>query len=224
MAIDVTPDMWIDPETQTAFGHRQTPREGYLPMVWVPSTEEPMHGYQDAVAESNREALAELEEQFPDHVDERMGRYFFWVDEPEPGVYELPDELAETVGALESYPVLNEERMSEIETDYEDEAWTGWAASDWRRELQDIDFEDEALNEVMEEIFDHMTDAQLWEIYRKAAERANVYVEHTHEGPRFYFDDAAAKFEISDLPEGLLVKMDYLLEDPTRTWPPEARN
>lgn len=217
MAIDVTPDLWLDPDAIER-GHafynerRDFAAEGYEPIVWVPHTGEPAYGYQDAASESNRDVLDEMSEQYPEHVHTFNNQYIFRVDEPEPGVYELPNELAEIVGGLEDYPVLDESRMSEIETRYEDEAWESWGADDWQRELEDIDFEDEALNEVMEEIFGDLTKEQLWEIYRKAAERANVYVEHTHEGPRFQFDRAVDEFKITDLPENSQVEMDVRLQ------------
>jgi hypothetical protein len=66
---------------------------------------------------------------------------------------------------LENYPCLDEEKMSEIELDWEVEAWNDWLKSDLIRSLPDE----------IEELIDDMNDDKLFSLYRQAMEECNEY-------------------------------------------------
>jgi hypothetical protein len=71
--------------------------------------------------------------------------------------------LEEWAGALENYPVADEEAYSRAELEATAEAWENWAASDFRRHLPG-EFD---LSEVTED--------DLWELWSRHADAAGVY-------------------------------------------------
>lgn len=90
--------------------------------------------------------------------------------------------------SLETYPILSEEKLSEYETKEEEETWQFCVSSDFERAL--------------EKEFDTNLDIDadtLWEIYRKASEESNSYVEHTSEGACFPIDDVVSAVEFEDI-------------------------
>lgn len=48
---------------------------------------------------------------------------------------ELDDEIKETLGALEDYPAVSDESVSEVESEREEEAWESWAQRDFEKEF-----------------------------------------------------------------------------------------
>lgn len=75
------------------------------------------------------------------------------------------DEIEKYTDRLKNYPCLDEEKMSEIELDWEVEAWNDWLKSDLIRSLPDE----------IEELIDDMNDDKLFSLYRQAMEECNEY-------------------------------------------------
>jgi len=141
------------------------------------------------VTRSNRRVIEEMAE-----GDEAIADALVFSDRGMYGSYatfirlddEVPEELLEVVERLENYPLLNENLHSEMEMEAEDEAWGSWALRDWKDALIK-----EAKDDAVEEAIDEMDDDDLINLYREAAEAANVYVEHEETGPYFDFDSVA---------------------------------
>jgi hypothetical protein len=73
------------------------------------------------------------------------------------------EDIIEAVEGLESYPIIDEDLMSEIENAAQDEAWESWAETDFRREIE------KRAGCAIAEDFD------LYDFFRKAMEGANEY-------------------------------------------------
>lgn len=84
-------------------------------------------------------------------------------------------ELAnETLEALENYPALDDELMSQIELDWESEAWDSWLESDLRKAaFPDWYFGDDT--EAAENAYEALEDSAKFEAYRVAMESVNEY-------------------------------------------------
>jgi len=102
-----------------------------------------------------------------------------------PGWYEIilvhPSRLAEVeeiAASLEQYPVLNDEKLSELEREEEDEAWKFWINSDLNRKLPE--WLDNALDDV------GTFDCPEEEAYALAKEDENEYGYNEDSG--FYID------------------------------------
>lgn len=54
-------------------------------------------------------------------------------------LYEQNTEVKDVIDALDDYPLINEETMSEIEMEIENESWDSWIKSDLTRELEKIE-------------------------------------------------------------------------------------
>ena len=80
--------------------------------------------------------------------------------------------LVETLQALENYPCIDEETMSEVESEEQDEAWEGYYCSDFRRGLEK--------REQVE--LDDTPDEDLFELFLKACNDSNTYWEHDSSG------------------------------------------
>lgn len=82
------------------------------------------------------------------------------------------DELVEALESLESYPVWDEEHLSEVEERLKEEAFSCWLSSDLRRliaqvleeHLRDHDYEEEEADEISERISEEATEESLWEL------------------------------------------------------------
>ena len=122
---------------------------------------------------------------------------------------EVPQELIDVVGALEQYPLLNDEHHGNLEMEAEDEAWDSWGRSDFHRALEKSHL---ALDH--EELIEDLTDEQLDALWRKGAEsHGSGGVEHTDEGPHFYFDAVAKNLDEEDLLE---VQAERMKHNPTK--------
>jgi hypothetical protein len=86
------------------------------------------------------------------------------------------EEMVEFFEQLAKYPVADEDDMSEVERNAEDEAWDSWIRSDFTRELK---------KNFNEETIDELTDAELREIFTCGMDRANEYYEHETGGSVF---------------------------------------
>jgi hypothetical protein len=82
----------------------------------------------------------------------------------------------DTTDALEDYPCISEERVSEVEMQWEVEAWEGWL----RRDL--ASYLGEHGSEKLENYFDSLDDAAAWQLYQAAMEASNTYPEAEHNG------------------------------------------
>ena len=82
------------------------------------------------------------------------------------------DELVEALESLESYPVWDEEHLSEVEERLKEEAFSCWLSSDLRRlvaqvlqeHLRDHGYEEEEADEISERISEEATEESLWEL------------------------------------------------------------
>jgi hypothetical protein len=83
----------------------------------------------------------------------------------------LTDEMIDEFNALDDYPCFNDEIVSEVEMEAENEAWDSWAKHDFRRELA------KQFPQREDEIYD-FSDEQLFEIFHNAMERTNTYWEN----------------------------------------------
>ena len=87
------------------------------------------------------------------------------------------DELLEAIESLENYPLLDEDHLSHLELEKENEAWESWARSDFQRaiesRLSDL-LEDE---EKAEEKAEGLSEDQLFELLREGMEAGNLYWE-----------------------------------------------
>lgn len=91
-----------------------------------------VQGYVDAVGESNYKVLQENWEGHPALVDGGYSDcYSIGLQWNSPA----PWDLIETIESLENYPVLDDELMSQIESDWADEHWDDYGILDARREL-----------------------------------------------------------------------------------------
>jgi len=82
------------------------------------------------------------------------------------------DELVEALESLESYPVWDEEHLSEVEERLKEEAFSCWLSSDLRRliaqvleeHLREHGYEEEEAEEISERISEEATEESLWEL------------------------------------------------------------
>lgn len=92
----------------------------------------------------------------------------------------ITDEMVEVLNALEDYPVIDEEDLSEVEREAEEETWSNCYRSDFERALTKS-FPD------MEETIESMTTAQIDSLFYEVQDRTNTY--WTHEsGNNAYID------------------------------------
>jgi hypothetical protein len=84
----------------------------------------------------------------------------------------------EIMAAMADYPVLDDQELSKVEMEWEQEAWDGWLRSDLMKTLR-YDYFDEADEDedksLEERADEQLTDAQLFEAYRAAMDECNVY-------------------------------------------------
>jgi len=73
-------------------------------------------------------------------------------------------ELEDFFGALENYPLADEDLHSEMEVEAQNEAWENWAKEDFKKALEKhFGFE-----------FDEVDDDKLFELFRQACDRGNA--------------------------------------------------
>lgn len=83
----------------------------------------------------------------------------------------LDDDIQDAIGSLDEYPLLSEDRHSELMLEAEQEAWSNWARGDFEREM-----------EKRFEIDDFPAELDSHVLFGEAAEAANEYWEDTSEG------------------------------------------
>ena len=98
----------------------------------------------------------------------------------------LPEEIREVLDALDDYPSVDDDALSELECELGSEAWESWGRTDLRR----------ALEKELSADLDEMTPDHLFELFRVAGERMGHDWEF-EQGAQAYFDFARAAREVS---------------------------
>ena len=120
-----------------------------------------------------------------------------------------PDDIYEMLAAAEDYPVIDEQRYSEMSMEAQEEAWKSWAENDYKRAL--VKAFNEALasqyvNDDPDLDLDDVDDDALYEHFNDWAQRANVDWEENDEGTYIRVERvakaAARNADPKDLPEG----------------------
>lgn len=88
---------------------------------------------------------------------------------------ELIGNMIDTLERLENYPLISDDVHSEVEREHEDEAWSSWLASDFKRalerEFKGLNFDDVELS-----------DPALFELFYQAMTDSNTYWIHESGG------------------------------------------
>lgn len=92
-------------------------------------------------------------------------------------------------GRLDDYPLLSDDTHSEIEMEWENEAFESWAESDLIRSLDDR--QQEKLDTMPDETRTGLT----WEAYRVAMEETNTYPTPEYSGSHIDIDRIAEEFQ-----------------------------
>lgn len=102
-------------------------------------------------------------------------------------------EIQETLAGLTDYPVINDEAVSEVEMEAENEAWSNWAEGDFKKALTkrlgdelsealDTVDPDNALDLVPEDLAEtaiaDLNKDKLYDLFREAMDTSNTYWEH----------------------------------------------
>lgn len=101
-------------------------------------------------------------------------------------------DLVELVEALENYPVLDEDALSEAEMELEEEAWGNYTARDFAEWIQDAadreaeEREDEELSEEVETLLDTIDGDEARGWFFDACSECNVYPEYESDGGVYY--------------------------------------
>lgn len=106
------------------------------------------------------------------------------------------DEVEAIEADLESYPVLDEDALSEAEHEDAAESWDSWGASYFVRALVRKFRDDEATAELA----DDLDSDQVHELYRLACDAIGRSTYETHgDGPHFWIDEAAERVQAADV-------------------------
>lgn len=100
------------------------------------------------------------------------------------------EEADEILAGLENYVVLDDEAVTEVEMEWEHEAWDSWLRSDLIHALYDK-WDDEDLEGIDPE---DLKDSVLWEAYQRAMEKTNTYPEVEYSGVHVDVDRIADTF------------------------------
>lgn len=93
----------------------------------------------------------------------------------------INEEMLDIFKALEDYPLIDEDDLSRVELEAEDEAWDSWVEHDFRRDAA------EKFPHVDPDVFYEMPKDKLFEVFRTLAERSNTYWQN-EEGNSAYID------------------------------------
>ena len=78
------------------------------------------------------------------------------------------EDLLEALESLENYPVWDEEKLSELEEELKEEAFSSWLERDLRRKLEELFQEAGLSEEESEERSENLSEDQLWDLLRVA--------------------------------------------------------
>lgn len=105
------------------------------------------------------------------------------------------EDCDETLAALENYCLLDEQVHSEVEMEWEDEAWKSWLRSDLIGTLSDEPDDDEPEDyPTLREWADGQEDGVLWEACLAATEKCNEYPTPEYDGVHVDVDEIAEAF------------------------------
>jgi hypothetical protein len=93
---------------------------------------------------------------------------------------ELDDEIKQTLSALEDYPVIDDQAMSEVENEIEEEAWSNYYKREFERAViggVNAEYPEDP------EIDDWPEDTDSYTLLRMAMGASNTYWAHESEGP-----------------------------------------
>ena len=92
----------------------------------------------------------------------------------------LTTETIELIAGLDSYPVFDDEYVSEVELELEDEAWHDWVRRDIAKAIEYAvgDNYDEVTT--ITDDWDNLPDDVAYQFYRDAMEATNTYFESNH--------------------------------------------
>lgn len=104
---------------------------------------------------------------------------------------------AELLERLEAYPILSEERTSQMESDDEIESWKSYGRWDFQRallrSLEELLPEEKWVDQVRDNV-NNWDDAQIDKAWEYAREWIGWDTEHTNEGCRFNIRDAVIRW------------------------------
>lgn len=123
-------------------------------------------------------------------------------------VERTPDEVVQLLKQLEDYPVADEDRLSDLEREMEEEAWTNWAERDYRRALE-VAFAEQQGSDV-EVDADEVEQGDLQDHFHQWGDEIGEYWETS--GQERYIDVtkiAKAAAEAGYPPEGLRIQPTY---------------
>lgn len=86
------------------------------------------------------------------------------------------EDIIEVLQRLSKYPVIDEEDMSMVEIECEQESWESFIKSDFRRELHKKFDEDDG--DLISDMIDDISDENLWNFFTNKMEETNTYFEH----------------------------------------------
>jgi hypothetical protein len=115
--------------------------------------------------------------------------------------------MVETLEALESYCVIDEDDLSSLEIDRQDEAWESWGAREWRGEVEKVlqRFAPETASHYWaDEALDLVPDLEekLADLFRVCCEAANEYWQEESDGGQWVnCERVAIQLDRSDLAE-----------------------
>ena len=98
----------------------------------------------------------------------------------------VSDELLESLQSLESYPVLNEDALGELEFELQGEAWEHTVRSDFSRALERLLCEllsehyEDGDDARAEQSVESLSEDQLWELFSRTADEYGIYWESQH--------------------------------------------
>ena len=108
-------------------------------------------------------------------------------------VYTTPDDIVEALAALDDYPSIDDESLSELEQEQSEEAWNNWAESDFRRGLAQK-FGGDA---------DEVSDEDLYACFNEAMEASNSYWED-QQGSGMWVDIKRVLAKVKEPPPGFV--------------------
>ena len=86
------------------------------------------------------------------------------------------EDILEVLSGLYDYPLIDEEDMSMVEIECEDENWESWIKSDFQHELHKVYDNEE--DETNYDVIDALPSLELEMLFNKLMERGNIYYEH----------------------------------------------
>lgn len=127
-------------------------------------------------------------EQFPDSCTEVY--YAFGAIDLVFFPHMITEELLDTIGSLEDYPVLDDDEWSRVENELELEAWETWVGADYQKELEDI------YNVDLDDVEDPNS---LFGLFNCVCEHSNIYWQTEGNDRTIDVEDAATYTDTADL-------------------------